>query len=231
MIFSARHVMAAWVLGTGMLLPSAAPAADIVALGDSMMKSVGRAIRKQYADAGAEVEVVTSIGSGLARLDLFDWHAQSASLMAAQAPGTVFVMMGANDNQAMRTDGGDLPFGTPGWNVEYGRRVGKLMDLLLEGGGRRVVWIGLPRMRETKLDADIRAIEQIVVRQAEARERVTYFRTEGLLSPASGYKAYIILENGMPLDVRSEDGIHLNRNGAEHLAGLLLAAFPVQGSK
>lgn len=221
--------MASWVLGAGMLLPSAVPAADIVALGDSMMKSVGRAIRKQY--AGAEVKVVTSIGSGLARLDLFDWHAQASSLVAAESPGTVFVMMGTNDNQAMSTDGGDLPFGTPGWNVEYGRRVGKLMDLLLEGGVRRVVWIGLPRMRETKLDADIRAMEQIVVRQAEARERVTYFSTAVLLSPAAGYKAYIILENGMPLDVRSEDGIHLNRNGDEHLAGLLMAAFPVQDSR
>jgi hypothetical protein len=86
-------------------------------------------------------------------------------------------------------------------------------------------------MREPKLDADIRSIEQVVVQQAEAREHVTYFRTDGLLSPVSGYKAYIILENGMPLDVRSEDGIHLNRNGAEHLAGLLLAAFPVRKSK
>lgn len=224
-IHAGRLFTAAGLLGLGLLCPSA-PAADVTALGDSMMKAVGRAIRRQYADAKAEVEVVTSIGSGLARLDLYDWHAQSEALMAAQSPALAFVMMGANDNQAMRAGGSVLPFGSPGWNVEYGRRIGRLMDLLLAGGKRRVVWIGMPRMREDKLDADVRAMEQIVVQQAEARDRVTYFSTLDLLSPPGAYRAYIIQANGMPLDVRSEDGIHLNRNGAEYLAGLLLAAFP-----
>lgn len=230
MICSARKFAALCLLGGGVLCPSA-PAADATALGDSMMKAVGRAIRKQYADADAEVEVLTSIGSGLARLDLFDWHAQAQAMMATHSPAMAFVMIGANDNQPMRTGAGVVDFGSPGWNVEYGRRVGKLMDLLLEGGKRRVVWIGLPRMREEKLDGDVRAMEQIVEQQAAARERVTYFSTLDLLSPASGYKAYIIQENGMPLDVRSADGIHLNRNGAEYLAKLLLAKFPATGLK
>jgi len=227
MISPGKMGMAACALGVGLLCP-AAPAADIAALGDSMMRSVGRAIRKQYAEVKAEVEVVTSIGSGLARLDLFDWHVQAASLMAVHSPTMAFVMMGANDNQAMQTVGGVLPFGTPGWNVEYGRRVGKLMDVLLEGGAQRVVWIGMPLMREAKLETDVRAMEQIIERQAEARKAVTYFKTTGLMSPAAAYKAYIIQANGMPLDVRAEDGIHLNRNGSEYLAGLLLSAFPAR---
>jgi len=231
MMASGRLFVAAGLLGLGVLCPPA-PAADMTALGDSMMKSVGRAIRKQYADAKAEVDVVTSIGSGLARLDLYDWHAQAEALMAAQSPALVFVMMGANDNQAMRTGAGVLPFGTPGWDAEYGRRVGRLMDLLLAGGStRRVVWIGMPRMREDKLDAEVRAMEKIVVQQADARDRVTYFSTLDLLSPPGAYKAYIIQDNGMPLDVRSEDGIHLNRNGAEYLAGLLQTAFPAKEFK
>jgi hypothetical protein len=230
MTYAGRLFTVAGLLGLGLICPSA-QAADVTALGDSMMKNVGRAIRKQYADAKAEVAVATSIGSGLARLDLYDWHTQSETLMAAQSPSLVFVMMGANDNQAMRTAGGVLPFGSPGWNEEYGRRVGRLMDLLLAGGKRRVVWIGMPRMREEKLDADVRAMEQIVVQQADARDRVTYFSTLDLLAPPGAYKAYITQANGMPLDVRSEDGIHLNRNGAEYLASLLLAAFPAKDLK
>jgi hypothetical protein len=218
------------IVGLGVLCQPS-PAADVAAIGDSMMKAVGRAIRKQYKTANADVEVLTSIGSGLARLDQFDWHAQAKALMAAESPAMVFVMMGTNDNQPMRTGAGVLAFGTPGWNVEYGRRVGQLMDLLLDGGKRKVVWVGLPRMREDKLDADVRSMEAIVMKQVDAREDVTFFSTFELLSPADGYKAYIKQDNGMPLDVRSPDGIHLNRNGAEFLAKQLFDKFPASALK
>lgn len=214
-----------------LLCCTAVQAADMVAVGDSMMKSVGRALRKAYAVGNTDVEVFTSIGSGLARLDLLDWHAKADGIMKENHPSTVFVMMGANDNQPMQTAGGVVTFGSPGWNTEYGRRAGRLMDILLEGGARRVVWIGLPGMREPSLEADVRGMETIIIQQAEARKSVTYFRTTGLLSPKDGYKAYIIQENGMPLDVRSEDGIHLSRSGAEYLAALLLKTFPVQDAQ
>lgn len=225
-----KILMGAVLFATSLLsVPSLA--GDVAALGDSMMKSVGRAIRKQYKGAGVDVEVLTSIGSGLARLDLFDWHAQSEVLMNEHAPALVFVMMGTNDNQPMQTAAGVMQFGTTGWNVEYGRRVGKLMDVLLTGGKTRVVWVGLPRMREASMDADIRAIEKIVVQQADARDRVEFYSTYARLSPSDGYKAYIKKPNGMPLDVRSADGIHLNRNGSEYLAEMLLEAYPASGVK
>lgn len=209
-------------------LSTAVQAADVAAIGDSMMKAVGRAIRKEYGAGNATVEVFTSIGSGLARLDLLDWHAKAAGIMAEHHPSTVFIMMGANDNQAMQAGNGVLAFGTPGWNSEYGRRAGRLMDILLQGGAQRVVWIGMPGMREPKLEAEVRVMEQVILQEVETRKQVTYFHTTGRLSPKSEYKAYIILDSGMPLDVRSEDGIHLNRNGAEYLAALLLKTFPAK---
>ncbi len=212
----------------GLLMVNVASAADVAAIGDSMMNAVGRSIRKQYGNQKAIVEVFSSIGTGLARLDMLDWHAKATALMTEHKPGLVFVMMGANDNQSMQGSGGGvLAFGTPAWNLEYGRRAGKLMDVLLEGGATRVVWIGLPAMREAKLDSDVRVMEQIIKQQADARPGVTYYPTTGLLSVPGEYKAYIIQANGMPLDVRAEDGIHLNRNGAEYLADILLKAYPL----
>ncbi len=38
--------------------------------------------------------------------------------------------------------------------MEYGRRAGKLMDTLVDRGVEKVVWIGLPCMREEDLNAD-----------------------------------------------------------------------------
>ncbi len=194
---------------------------DVLILGDSMMKSVGRAIKKECEGRNLSAEVVTSIGTGLARLDLFDWHLKASEAVDSQKPSIAYVMMGANDNQAMRTAGGVIRFGDAGWEMEYGRRAGKLMDILIDGGVESIVWIGLPCMREKGMDADAITISKIVSQQADARPNVRFFPTYKLFSKKGSYSAYIIQPSGMPLDVRSSDGIHLNRKGAEWLAELV----------
>ncbi len=220
-----RRLMGVCCLVGGMLggLASDASATDVVVIGDSMMKSVARALKKECAARDMSVEVLTSIGSGLARLDLFDWHLKVRELVAEHQPKIVFVMMGANDNQVMQTGGGTLPFGSAGWGMEYGRRAGKLMDILIDANTSQIVWIGLPCMREKGLDADTKVISRIVDQQALARPSVDFVSTYKMFSKKGAYSAYIIQESGMPLDVRSADGIHLNRAGAELLARTVTA--------
>lgn len=206
-------------------LHSVAGSADMLAIGDSMMQSVGRSLRRQGRSNDLQVEVFTSIGSGLARLDLLDWHAKATELVQKYQPDTVFVMMGANDNQAMQSAGRVISFGSDGWIEEYGRRAGRFIDLLLQNGVSRVVWVGLPIMREERLEADVRSMERMIVRQIDARDKAFFYSVTSLFASPNGYRAYIIQPNGMPLDVRSADGIHLNRNGAEILAEQLLEKF------
>jgi uncharacterized protein len=211
------------VLAGLMTTTLAAPGADVLIMGDSMMKMVARALKKECAQRELSVESLSSIGSGLARLDLLDWHAKVSSLVETNKPKMAFVMMGTNDNQPMQTGGGTLSFGGEGWNMEYGRRAGKLMDILVDGGVETVVWIGLPCMREKDLNADVKAISRIVDQQSAARPNVAFLSTYKRLSKRGEYSAYIIQPSGMPLDVRAADGIHLNRNGAELVAKLAIA--------
>ncbi len=62
------------VLTCSLLLTINADAADVLIVGDSMMKAVARALKKECAKRTLSTETLTSIGSGLARLDLLDWH-------------------------------------------------------------------------------------------------------------------------------------------------------------
>jgi len=221
-----RHVVLGAALGlAATFMAGEAGASDVLIVGDSMMKSVGRALKKECARRDWSVEIFTSIGSGLARLDLMDWHVRVRELVEEQSPNIAFVMMGANDNQAMQTGGGTISFGQPGWDLEYGRRAGKLMDILLDGGVTQVVWIGLPCMREGDLDADARDISRVLEQQAAARPHVRFIPIYSLFSKKGAYSAYIIKDSGMPLDVRAADGIHLNVNGAEFLAGIVMATL------
>ncbi len=192
-------------------------AGDVLIIGDSLMKSVGREFKKACAANDLSSEVFTSIGSGLARLDLLDWHSKTKELIEQHKPKLVLVMMGANDNQAMQGAGGGVPFGIPGWEIEYGRRCGKLMDIMIDGGVSEVVWFGLPCMREKRLNKDAIVISRIIKQQAAARPKVEYISTYKMFSKKDKYSAYIIKKSGMPLDVRASDGIHLNSSGAKYL--------------
>jgi len=210
---------------------SVSTAGDVLIIGDSMMKSVAREFKKQGAAQKLSVDSYTSIGSGLARLDLLDWNKKAAELIGEHKPKTVVVMMGVNDNQSMRGAGGTISFGTPAWDIEYGRRCGKLMDVLLANGDRKVVWLGLPCMREKKPDADAKVISRIIMQQAAARPNVVFIATYNMFSKDGKYSAYIIKKGGMPLDVRDDDGIHFNRNGARYIAERVLPVITGKKTK
>lgn len=217
--------LVAGILLVSMVWGSSVRSAEVVAMGDSMMRTVARVIRREMRKSDISVESSVTIGSGLARLDLFDWHFEAQNVMKEHKPQTVIVMMGANDNQPMRTDAGVLPFKTPGWEIEYGRRAGQFMDLLLAGGAERVIWLGLPCMREPELSQSVAWMQQIVQKQADARDKVTFFATNPLFCQNGTYSSYITQGNGMPLEVRASDGIHLSRPGAEYLADILMKEF------
>jgi len=194
-------------------------------LGDSMMKEVGRQLKRKLTKKEVPCDTFASIGSGLARLDLFDWNAKAVSIVKTRNPEIAVVMMGANDNQAMQGSVGILRFGTPEWNEEYGRRAAALMDALISGGVKQVCWIGLPCMRDEKLNSNVKVINNVVENEADARPAVAFFDTHERFSKKGKYSSYVLQPSGMPLEVRAADGIHLNRKGAKHLADLVIAEF------
>ena len=222
------------VVGTMLALAALAGAPlsaknTVLLMGDSMMKTIAPWLEMKFDAAGWNAQSTTHIGTGLARLDLYDWMAQSASAVASAKPEVAVVMMGANDNQPMRTGTQIVRRDTPEWDKEYASRVDHLISNLLTGGVKHVVWVELPAMREDRLDADCRGINA-VARQVVTQRGQTWFETRLMLGkpPDGAYSAYIIQPNGMPLHIRADDGIHLNRKGAEWMAERLIAVVQQQ---
>lgn len=213
------------VSGPAAALAQEAPK-DVLVLGDSIMQAVARSFERQLGrHGGFQAASFTRIGSGLARLDVFDWHARIEQLAAERQPGLVLVMMGANDNQPMRTDGNEVvQTRTAAWEAEYAARIGRAMDILLEGGAAQIHWLELPDVRDAHLQQDIDTINQLIRAEAASRPAVTFQETRTVLSRTPGtYTAYVIQANGMPLNIRDRDGIHLNRAGADLLVTEMLA--------
>ena len=212
---------------TGLCLATLPLAAkdSVLLLGDSMMKAIAPTLEQKFTAAGWDVKSSTAIGTGLARLDLYDWMAQAAMVVSSAKADVAVVMMGANDNQPMRTTDGVVRHGAPEWQKEYTSRVARFVEALLKNGIKQVIWVELPAMRDDKLNADIQGINA-AARDGVAQYKQTWFETRVMLSktPDGAYSAYVIQSNGMPLHIRAEDGVHLNRKGADWLADKLVPA-------
>ena len=105
----------------------AAPAnSPVLLLGDSMMKLPSLAIERELAKTQPSVKAISfaTIGTGLARLDAFDWLGKIDELCAQEHPKMAVVALGANDRQPMQLpSGGIVALGSPEWKTEYTHRI------------------------------------------------------------------------------------------------------------
>jgi hypothetical protein len=211
---------------TELRTPTAADPLRLWVVGDSQAQTLGGALTEQVAASG----VMTAgthfeISSGLVRPDFYDWPGALADDVAAHDPEVVVVFLGANDGQGIV-----LPDGTPvqtvadpRWAVEYQRRVGDLMDSL-EADGRMVVWVGQPPMRGTEFDGIMKLVNAAYVAEATSRPWVAYVDPATIVGGPGGAFADVVVDPaGNPTQVRSTDGIHLSRAGADLVSAQILA--------
>lgn len=224
-------VVAGCVLG--LCLSHAAVAqsnSPVLLLGDSMMKLPALAIERELAPiATVQASSFTGIGTGLARLDAFDWLAKIEELCAAQRPAIAVVALGANDRQPIQlAAGGIAAVGSPEWAAEYGRRLGEAMDRLIAGGCEQVVWLLLPPMREPVMNAHAQQVNQLLKAAAAARPEVRAYDFSVLVADrrTGGYTEYAMdPQTAAAIRVRDPDGIHLTPDSARRLAKLLIQEF------
>ncbi|MBU0716450.1 MAG: DUF459 domain-containing protein [Verrucomicrobia bacterium] len=193
-------------------------------LGDSVMKTVSVSLERDLAQS-TEFRPVSyaSIGSGLCRLDLLDWHVKIKVLAETEKPTAAVILIGSNDNQPMQTEKGILQPGSDEWQAEYAHRVGKCMDIMIAGGIKNIIWVALPDMREPDRQEHVLIINKIFSKEAASRPAVVILDTQKIFSREPGkFTSYIVEPDGNLLYVRIQDGVHFNREGANILAAIIL---------
>jgi len=154
--------------------------------------------------------------SGICRWDFFDWGRKITSIMLAARPNAVAIMMGTNDTQSIWDDGVWTAYGKPAWKTKYGARVGDMMQTMLDGGARRVYWVGMPIMGESWRNSRMKLIDTMIARQAAAHPGVQYIDVWPLFTNADGTYA---------ANWRGGDGVHLTVAGQQRLAKAVYAAI------
>ena len=195
--------------------------------GDSLSAEYGKSLYRLAADTGemTPLDVVDFVvSSGLSRPDKFNWPAEIDGKTKALDPEVVVLMLGSNDDQGVQSpDGATHSFGTDGWKQEYRRRVGAVMDQII-AGGRYVVYVGIPISENSGRNPKYQLINSIISDETKVRKgRAWYVDAYALFQDDSGnYAQYLPNDDGELVEMRTNDGYHLQRAGADRLAKLTL---------
>lgn len=190
----------------------------VVVVGDSLAAGVGYIAGRVFRPAVVDIEQHGRISTGLSRPDYFNWFAAMGQIVNGYEPDLVIVMIGENDVQPLQSVAGTIETltGTQEWPFAYRERAESLMRIATERGAR-VVWIGLPILREPKRWSFIQRQND---RFEEASERVgdvAFLDSWELFdAPDGGYTAFY-REDGQVKEIRESDGLHFTSKGYEIL--------------
>lgn len=189
-----------------------------------MVRRVAHSLKQELRkEPGVAVGTFASLGSGLARYDLYDWSNKVHEIARDFRPDIAVAVLGTADDQSMKKNGEVLPFGSPRWKAEYATRVRTVIDTLVQGGCRTIVWLGLPDMRDDAKNRGVHLINALFQDICADHPSVIFLDVAKVLSTKPGaYSPYIQDEHGMPVHVRSSDGIHLSSQGGLIVAGLVM---------
>ena len=147
--------------------------------------------------------------SGLARPDYYNWPAVLEADLTEYHPQVVTILIGGNDAQNFLVDGEPVVFGTAQWHTIYSERVALMMRETLKAGAK-MLWVGLPIMRDPAFAASMQMLNAIYKAQAALHPGVTFMPTWSLFSNAQGrYSAYLTNSSGQTVLARDSDGIHI----------------------
>ena len=170
---------------------------------------------------------MASLGdTGLANVVLRTWAAHLTGLLVDDRPQMLVVFIGANDDQGLYVDGAAAEPGTPGWTAGYRQRVDEILREATSTGVS-VVWVGMPPMADAlALNAAVESENQIYQQETETFPGTLYVSSTGVLGNVVGlYESTGVDGSGVPVSLRTEDGVHLTPAGSALLAGTVIDAI------
>jgi uncharacterized protein len=162
--------------------------------------------------------------SGLARPEIYDWGSAVPKILERHHVDIAIVLIGTNDGQDIRTQGGRMAFGTPEWTIAYEAAVDEVIAAFREQGVT-VYWIGLPPMRSTKHNEAVRAIATLQRQRVLANSAKYIDVGPEFANPDGSYAESGVGIDGNNVRLRSLNGVKFIRAGNDKLATLVFDAI------
>ena len=187
-------------------------------VGDSQAFNLGHGLRREgrLRDV-TEITLDQRHSTGLARPGYFNWPVHFFAIAAHYNPEVVVATLGSNDWQSMTApEGYTLSRGSDEWRAEWRRRLGVAFDVL-EAPHRHVIWVGLPPTRSDEFREGYAVMNQLAAAAVAERDFVTMIDIWDMFGGDEPYRDAVPPPGdpgGRPVDVRQQDGVHLNQAGS-----------------
>lgn len=212
-------------------MAQAAPA-KIVFVGDSMADGIWGAFFRLTGNQHCSPDELTLVrnaknGSGLARLDHFDWTVEMDSLLKTETPSLVFASIGLNDRQDLvMPDKTKLKLGSDAWLAQYKKNVADFYEHA-GAGGVPVLLVGLPNLRDANAEKHAELVNGIYeeVARDEHDVEVTYVAPWRMTNDDGSFASYGPDLGGATVQIRAPDGLHFTQAGYDVLGKYLEPAL------
>ncbi|MER8748863.1 DUF459 domain-containing protein [Mesorhizobium sp. M1050] len=200
------------------VVEKAPDARAVLVVGDFMAAGLAEGLDTAFAEnAGVRIVVRSNGSSGFVRDDFYNWPEQIKSLIEAEKPAAVIVMLGSNDRQQMKI--GDIrePPRSENWIKEYERRADAFGKAITEAKVP-FLWVGMPAFRVQKMTSDMLAFNDIYRQAAESHGGEFVDIWDGFVDENGAFVTSGPDINGQPVRLRADDGINVSKAGKRKLA-------------
>ncbi|WP_075997379.1 SGNH/GDSL hydrolase family protein [Salaquimonas pukyongi] len=193
-------------------------AAKVLVIGDFMAGQLALGLEQMFAENPGLVTVDKSVAlSGLVRDDVQNWPSVIGDLIEETKPIVVVTLVGMNDRQQMRTQGGRLAKLSDPWKAEYKQRVDGLAEAV-RSKRLPMIWVGLPPVSKNSMNADYLVFNEYYRTAVESAGGAFVDVWQGFVDEEGRYVRSGPNINGQIVSLRRSDGINMTASGYEKLA-------------
>ncbi len=195
----------------------------ILLAGDSMMQGVAPFLVRELSQSHPDWQLIdlSKQSTGLTARRYFDWPVTIAQTIESQQLTWVVVFLGPNDPRDMFLPDKRVSFATPEWLDNYVQRVDEILAHAVQRQVR-VIWVGLPAMREDRLQRGVQVLNHVFHDRAQAFG-TDYLTTEPLIGVASlPFQKYQPDATGRSVSLRAQDGTHFTPAGLRTITQALV---------
>ena len=194
----------------------------VLILGDSLAATGFGALLERRLDGHPEIQCFRKAksASGLARPDFYDWMSEARTQVKERDPHLVVVIMGGNDGQDLiaKGKGKRVQWSSDGWDQAYRDRVAAFVTEL-RGDGRKVLWLGLPKMGVASFEKKLELIREVQKTALADFGDVVYLDTIPYFVDGDGnLQSHADVGKRKNQALRADDGIHFTMAGSEYFA-------------
>ncbi|WP_428559184.1 MAG: DUF459 domain-containing protein [Solidesulfovibrio sp. DCME] len=201
--------------------------ASVAVVGDSLAVGVGMTMAQHLEGAhGLGCQPLGKVSTGLINKKFFDWEKKLSELVAREKLAAVVVVMGGND--ANNAIGGKQP-GSPQWAEAYRGKAESFLRIA-SGAGVKVIWVGLPAMRDAAYNDRVRAVNAAAKQACATVGGCAYMEASTLFTDASGNYVQAKDIGGKHVSLRAKDGVHMTMTGYDLLCGQVLEKLSATGA-